>query len=250
MHRLSPVARIASWRSVPGIDVELHLTPCIVTFPPHAGCSALVNPANERLEGTRFTPGECADRLAPGTTALYPPQAVDGIVHGARGGDSSADDSSGASLLAAALSALPVVVGDDIRCPTGQAVATAAHGELSDCYEEIIHCVPPFYASPQWRPLLLSAYANALRLATSRGAHSIAVPLLGAGARGAPAAAAAEVVAEALSRWRAPEAGCRRTKVCIGVVDDAVASAVVQAADAEMERTRDDDMEYHCLVNK
>ena len=117
-------------------------------------------------------------------------------------------------------------------------MATAAHGELSDCYDEIIHCVPPFYASPQWRPLLLSAYANALRLATSRGAHSIAVPLLGAGARGAPAAAAAEVVAEALSRWRAPEAGCRRTKVCIGVVDDAVASAVVQAADAEMERTR------------
>ena len=38
-----------------------------------------------------------------------------------------------------------------------------------------------------WREqhaLLLSAYANALRLATSRGAHSIAVPLLGAGARG------------------------------------------------------------------
>ena len=58
MHRLSPVARIASWRSVPGIDVELHLTPCIVTFPPHAGCSALVNPANERLEGTRFTPAK------------------------------------------------------------------------------------------------------------------------------------------------------------------------------------------------
>ena len=98
-------------------------------MPPADDCDALVNPANERLEGTRFTPGECAKYLAPGTNLIYPPQVIDGLVHGARG-DSSGGDSSGGAAVAAAITALPIVAGDDVRCPTGDAVATAAYGEL------------------------------------------------------------------------------------------------------------------------
>ena len=50
---------VATWHAPTSrLPVELHLTPCIVTNPPGVGawCDALVNPANERLAGTRFTP--------------------------------------------------------------------------------------------------------------------------------------------------------------------------------------------------
>jgi hypothetical protein len=72
------------------LTIEVHRTACIVTHPP-AGerlNDALVNPANERLAGTRFTPDECWRELYgdPLTGrwardyATYPFQSIDGLV--------------------------------------------------------------------------------------------------------------------------------------------------------------------------
>ena len=72
------------------LTIEVHRTACIVTHPP-AGerlNDALVNPANERLAGTRFTPDECWRELYgdPLTGrwardyATYPLQSIDGLV--------------------------------------------------------------------------------------------------------------------------------------------------------------------------
>ena len=194
---LSPNLHFGSWRVASSLlRVELYVTPCIVTSPPRRRCNALVNPANERLQGTRFTPGECARYLAPGSNLLYPPQAIDGIVHGARG--DSSGDAGGAAALAELISAMPVEA-DGVRCPTGCAVATRSTGELAECYDHVIHAVAPFYEAERWRELLLCAYHAAFDTAASEdiGAACIAVPLLGAGARGAPIDAAAEVAAVA-----------------------------------------------------
>ena len=69
-----------------------------------------------------------------------PPQVVDGLVHGARG--DSSGDARGSVALEAALAALPIVEGDDVRCRTGNSVSTAAFGEMSECYSHVIHtCV-------------------------------------------------------------------------------------------------------------
>ena len=106
LRTVSPNVRLASWVTASRLRVEVHITPCIVTSPP-AACSAraaaLVNPANERLQGTQFTPSECNWRLAPGTTLIYPPQVVDGIV-----------SALGGAALAEARAALPAE-SDDVR---------------------------------------------------------------------------------------------------------------------------------------
>ena len=40
-----------------------------------------MNPANERLQGTQFTPDECSRRLPGGLAGIiYPPQVIDGLV--------------------------------------------------------------------------------------------------------------------------------------------------------------------------
>ena len=200
MRRLTPSTLFAAFRTPRSLRVELYLTPCIVTFPPGGKCDALVNPANERLVGTRFTPGECARYLAPGTTLIYPPQCVDGLVHGARGDSSVPRDS---EALAAELAALPIVEGDDVRCPTGGAVATAAHGEMRVCYSHLIHVAAPFFQNERWRELLHSTFTNAFVVAESIGVETVAVPLCGAGARGAPESDAAAVAAVAASDFLA-----------------------------------------------
>ena len=43
-------ARLATWRAA-ACRVSLFEVPCIVTSPPGGHCDALVNPANEKLEG-------------------------------------------------------------------------------------------------------------------------------------------------------------------------------------------------------
>ena len=80
-----------------------------------------------------------------------------------------------------------VVEGDDVRCPTGGAVATAAHGEMRVCYSHLIHVAAPFFQNERWRELLHSTFTNAFVVAESIGVETVAVPLCGAGARGAPA---------------------------------------------------------------
>jgi O-acetyl-ADP-ribose deacetylase (regulator of RNase III) len=217
---------VGVWRTS-ALRIEVHLTPCIVTSPPGGSCGALVNPANERLAGTRFTPGECARYLAAGTNLLYPPQVIDGLVHGARG--DSSGDGAGAAALAAAIAALPVVAGSDVRCVTGGAVATAAFGELSECYSTVVHTCPPFFGADDWQELLRSCYARALAVAEERGASTVAVPLLGAGARGAPECEACDVAADAVASW-VGTGGLHLAR--FGVQDDGVAQTLAYALDA------------------
>jgi O-acetyl-ADP-ribose deacetylase (regulator of RNase III) len=196
--RVSPHTFCAAWRAA-ALRVELWVTPCIVTSPPSDECDALIVPANERLQGTQFTPSECSRRLAQGTTLVYPPQCIDGLVTELGGAE-----------LAAACASLP---SDElnIRCPTGGAAVTSACGELRACYQHLVHACAPFYhgettpsppTSARWRRLLRSCYHAAFDAADSVGARHLAVPLLGSGARGAPVAASASVAAEAVSSWR------------------------------------------------
>ena len=79
-------------------SLEVFISPCVVAFPPfpprsndssHAHAAvALINPANERLEGAKFSPGDAHKYLPPlaGGDAfryplVYPEQCVDGLVH-------------------------------------------------------------------------------------------------------------------------------------------------------------------------
>jgi O-acetyl-ADP-ribose deacetylase (regulator of RNase III) len=82
------------------------------------------------------------------------------------------------------------------RCPTGQAVVTAA---FSLSAKHVIHTVAPVYAQhPEkevWR-LLTSCYRNTLSLAHGHKAHSIAFPSLGTGVYGIPIERACRVAIE------------------------------------------------------
>ena len=228
LRTVSPNVRLASWVTASRLRVEVHITPCIVTSPP-AACSAraaaLVNPANERLQGTQFTPSECNWRLAPGTTLIYPPQVVDGIV-----------SELGGAALAEARAALPAD-SDDVRCQTGHAVVTAAFGELVACYDLVVHACAPFYdrcRREDWLVRTMSCYHAAFDAAAAAGASTLAVPLLGAGARGAPTADAAEAAVAATTSW-AKDAGVLRA-ACFGVQQEEVALALADRLDAVLSR--------------
>lgn len=175
------------WKALGDRQISLHETPCIVTSPP-GRCDGLVNPANELLQGTLFTPSECA-RYLLSETIIYPPQAIDGIV-----------TELGGAALADALLAMPMLA-HGRRCPTGSAVTTPAYGELLACFTHIVHACAPFYGSAEWRDALRSCYHAAFDAADDAGCAVLAVPLLGAGARGAPAAEASRVAAEAAAHW-------------------------------------------------
>ena len=83
---------VRGWEGAP-LSIEVHRTACIVTHPPggEGANDALVNPANERLAGTRFTPDECWLELYGDPTSgaalsfddrylTYPFQTIDGLV--------------------------------------------------------------------------------------------------------------------------------------------------------------------------
>ena len=130
MHRI-----VRTWHasgSTPGAvsRLELCLTPCIVSHPP-GECDALVNPANERLDGTQFDPSTAS--RAFGSTIVYPSQAIDGLV-----------TEFGGDRLFRTLQALPQDT-DGSRCPTGSALVTSAEGELTCAYSHLVHAVAPFY---------------------------------------------------------------------------------------------------------
>lgn len=187
--RVRPDVLVGSWAVPGGPSVTVSLTPCIVTCPPGDDVEGLVNPANERLQGTLFTPTECEARLVGGRSRgiIYPPQAIDGLVHEMAG-----------PAMATACAALPEIGPAGVRCHTGEAVVTPAFGELRACYSHVIHAVAPHYdvgdASAvgdddarrvAWARRLRSAYDAAFGAASAAGLLGLAVPLLGAGARGA-----------------------------------------------------------------
>ena len=79
---------VKGWTS-PQLALEVHRTACIVTHPPGIDRNdALINPANERLAGTLFSPEECWRELYGDPVsgrwdrdyATYPFQSVDGLV--------------------------------------------------------------------------------------------------------------------------------------------------------------------------
>jgi O-acetyl-ADP-ribose deacetylase (regulator of RNase III) len=191
--------------------------------PPGGFCEALINPANERLIGTKLpyfpkggpVPEEKVlgaaavqrDWLPPGFVSqwggmeiggqmLYPISVVDGMV-GMLGGRELRRECASLAVLGPA--------GSDVRCPIGDAVRTGAPGGLKALFGAIVHTVPPFFArtaaqpAPEWRSALRRCWLRALDVAEPSA--SIAAPLLGAGARGAPTEEAASVAADAAAEW-------------------------------------------------
>lgn len=219
--------------------IEVHRTACIVTHPPSGEKAnhALVNPANETLVGTQFTPDECWRNLHGDPTTgrwdkdfvVYPTQAVDGLV-----------TEFGGEELRIALEAKPVDA-QGRRCPVGSAVLTPATFELRELYDNLIHAVPPFYrmlAPSEWSELLCATYKSVFDTAHRAGFATLALPLLGAGARGAPKAEAMRVAAEAAVSWRSKHP-LTPPIARFGVQDSTTAHELVAALEDAMLRAGD-----------
>lgn len=109
---------------------------------------------------------------------------VDGAIHAA-----------GGPAIMAELDRIRAEIGS---CPTGQAVITGA-GNLAAKW--VVHAVGPVYrgGANGERDLLASCYATALRLASQKGARTIALPAISAGIYGYPLDEAAEVAITTVS---------------------------------------------------
>ena len=222
-----------------------------MTHPPggESANAALVNPANEQLVGTRFTPEECwrylhGDPLTgrwDKDFATYPSQSIDGLVT-EFGGDA----------LRLALEALPAD-SEGRRCAVGRAVTTPASFELRELFQSIVHAVPPFYRGskfPAWAEQLRATYHAAFDTAAREGLTTLAVPLLGAGARGAPVDEAMAVAAEAAVSWQLAgvaaaaaqdDQGAPHTSLIarFGVQDSSTAHALIASLETAMVRSTD-----------
>ncbi|KAL1500120.1 hypothetical protein AB1Y20_012793 [Prymnesium parvum] len=217
------------WRAWParrhGLRVALHLTPCIVAAPPGT-CDALVNSANEQLVGTRFTPSQAVAALRGGL--VYPPQVVDGVV-----------DERGGPALWRACASVPIDR-RGVRCAVGAAVLTAAAGELCVSYRAVVHAVAPLYGAPRWSELLRSAFDAAFAEASRAGLATLAVPLLGAGAKGAPPREAAAIAAAAIAEWtvRDDEKAGGLREVRLAVQDESIADVLCESLDRALRNVR------------
>ena len=193
----------------------------------------LINPANDALIGPKrpvFPRGGPVPPPPPkglgtslggwggmdaGWDMLYPAQTVDGLVH----------MQGGPMLRAALVAAAPVLEtrqnGEHLRCRVGDAVLTSgidgtgSSGHSGLPFDAIVHTVPPFWprgvpeddfnAQEEWATALRSCYDTSFRRALAFVASrsvpaaglAIATPVLGSGARGAPFAPAARILAEA-----------------------------------------------------
>jgi O-acetyl-ADP-ribose deacetylase (regulator of RNase III) len=158
-----------------------------------------------------------------GENQVYPSQVVDGHV----------SELGGYSLLQAC-QALPVQnPRTGHRCLVGGAVVTPASEGLAHNFDWILHTVAPFYADTDWAERLQECYLSIIALARAHDLSSLACPLLGAGARGAPSSEAAAVAAAALSAAQLPkEEDLPQLLFKFGVVDDGVFRVVHEAFDA------------------
>jgi O-acetyl-ADP-ribose deacetylase (regulator of RNase III) len=223
---------------------------CIINNNHHP--DVLINPANEHLVGTalNYFPrgGPCPpqpptglDRtvrgwcgMEAGAHMLYPAQTVDGIVQRV-----------GGAALKAACQALPNYAtdkeGSSVKCPVGKAVSTPACGGLGDYYRwQVVHTVAPYRTdATTWREQLLATYTSALELSFSKqfvalaavgGTWSVAMPLIGSGARGGDIAEVSKVAAQAVSEFTLPAyaGGVLSSPRCLMfcVIDDAAASVL------------------------
>lgn len=223
-----PVHRLAEYA---GGRLELWLTPCIVTMPP-PNSTHLVVPSNERLVGTQFShfpvggPTPSAPYIGSPPTPPdddentfssqnnYDTLIADYILYASETVDGTVTEYAGPDFERQVHKHCPIVQDLSetlypIRCPTGQARNIPSVGYLKQNFDGLILTVAPFYNDPQWERLLESAYTHAIQLArnhpnddnyprTADTATSLATPLLGAGARGAPTQEAARVATNVL----------------------------------------------------
>ncbi|KAG8466606.1 hypothetical protein KFE25_007985 [Diacronema lutheri] len=244
-----------------GRTIRVVVSRCVVMAPPNGFCDVLINPANERLVGTKLpyfprggpvpeerVSGAAAvqrDWVPPGFVSkwggmeigsdmMYSVQVVDGMV-GMLGGDA----------LRKECRRLPIrgPRGSDVRCPQGEAVRTSAPGGLAKLFGGIVHTVPPFYKRadtggpcPEWRALLERCWLRALDAASP--GPVVAAPLLGAGARGAPVGAASHVAARAAASWltlsSSAAMGIRELHIAVQTAD--AAHLLAGEIDAEVSR--------------
>jgi len=137
--------------------------------------------------------------------------------------------------------------GSGIRCRQGAAVTTPAFGELRTCYSYVVHAVAPDYAAhettsgatsgvrhDEWRSSLLGCFLAAFGEADAHALQVLAVPMLGAGARGAPLEEAASVAAEAAATWRGGTGGGDHGLQCVrfAVQEEEAAESLAEALDA------------------
>ncbi len=159
-----------------------------------------------------------------GSEMLYPVSVVDGMVHQLGGWP-----------LRFEIQQLQVHgLEKGIKCPIGEAVVTSScnrflkrSSKLYKEYSYIVHTSPPFYNhSSTGDPfkLLRLCYRNSLSAAfdltdsiSTTGRVAIAVPLLGAGARGFPLETALEIAASETLSWcrENSEQSVKHTQLCI-----------------------------------
>jgi len=245
---------------------QVWLTKDVVTSPPGGFCNVLVNPGNEKLVGTRLpyfprggpVPEDPVDTRARterdwlppgfvtqwggmevGAKLVYPIQTVDGMVSMLGGWG-----------LRRACQALPEQAPGGIRCPVGEAVVTPATGRLGEYFRHIVHTVPPFYdagddglPSPGWTAALERCWERSLDLAArqpvpSGEEPSIAAPLLGAGARGAPPEHAVALAARAVIAWLQSTRDTHGAELRLVVQRESEAEALNNALEAALAGAR------------
>lgn len=127
-----------------------------------------------------------------GSGMLFPVSVVDGLVHQLGGWSLQAEIA-----MKRLVSKQP--------CPVGSAVRTSAgRGDLQREYDAIIHTTPPFYEhDDEPKAKLRQCYDAALNLAfeSQEKDLTVAIPLLGAGARGFPSSVAIDLAAQVASDW-------------------------------------------------
>jgi O-acetyl-ADP-ribose deacetylase (regulator of RNase III) len=170
-----------------------------------------------------------------GSEMLYPVSVVDGMVHQLGGWP-----------LRLEIEQLPVYDDDkSIKCPLGEAVVTPScsryfklSSKLYQEYSYIVHTSPPFFnhchtgdPSNFLRLCYRNSLTKASHLTDNTERVAVAVPLLGAGARGFPLEVAVEIAASETLHWfrERSKKTANGTKMCIafGIPDIKTAELLV-----------------------
>ena len=157
---------------------------------------AVVNSANESLEGAQFPYFPLSPDCEDGES-FFPLDVVDGQLHALAGPGLAVECSKLPELEDGPLSVYPQ------RCEVGGARLTGAHGDLLCRFRCVIHAVAPLWEAEDEDEVaesvkyLRSANDAALSRAAEAGFGSVALPLLGSGAKKFPLAIAARCASEA-----------------------------------------------------
>ena len=159
-----------------------------------------------------------------GDGMLYPASVVDGMVHQLGGTKLSME--------------CKWITSFKGGCPTGTSVTTHfGSKELIKAFDMIIHTSPPFYRhTDDSINLLRQCYKSSLLSAFSENDdRRVAVPLIGAGARGFPLETALNIAVDECSLWRDDERSCfdRQETIAFGIPEDRVAIRLLQLLEEE-----------------